>query len=101
MFIVDSAPTQNSLGGVNGLAQMVSFLLPPFDQHFNADSFLYMQVSSILRSVAPSISASLFSTSVSYHLLGGNLVFFILCAITLCGVRAALLLPKKLRSEGS
>ncbi|KAJ7352311.1 major facilitator superfamily domain-containing protein [Mycena albidolilacea] len=80
MFIVDSAPTQNSLGGVNGLAQMVS---------------------SILRSIAPSISASLFSTSVSYHLLGGNFVFLILCAITLCGVRAALLLPKKLRSEGS
>ncbi|KAF7330206.1 Major facilitator superfamily multidrug-resistance DHA1 sub-family [Mycena venus] len=80
MFIVDSAPTQNSLGGVNGLAQMVS---------------------SILRSIAPSLAASLFSTSVSYHLLGGNFVFFVLCAISLCGVRCALLLPKKLRSEDS
>ncbi|KAJ7116549.1 MFS general substrate transporter [Mycena epipterygia] len=79
IFIVDSAPTQNSLGGVNGLAQMVS---------------------STLRSIAPSVAASLFSTSVSHHLLGGNFVFFVLCGIALCGVRASLLLPKILRSEG-
>ncbi|KAJ7163892.1 major facilitator superfamily domain-containing protein [Mycena crocata] len=79
IFIVDSAPTQNSLGGVNGLAQMVS---------------------SILRSISPSFAASLFSTSVSHHLLGGNFVFFVLCAISLCGVRASLMLPKRLRSDG-
>ncbi|KAJ7895089.1 major facilitator superfamily domain-containing protein [Mycena leptocephala] len=78
IFVVDSAPTQNSLGGVNGLAQMVA---------------------STLRSIAPSLVASLFSTSVSYNLLGGNFVFFVLCGISLCGVRSSLLLPKKLRSE--
>ncbi|KAJ7199556.1 major facilitator superfamily multidrug-resistance, DHA1 sub-family [Mycena haematopus] len=77
MFIVDSAPTQNSLGGVNGLAQMAS---------------------SILRSIAPTFAASLFSSSVSYNILGGNFVFFILCAISLCGFRASLLLPRKLPS---
>ncbi|KAJ7105708.1 major facilitator superfamily multidrug-resistance, DHA1 sub-family [Mycena epipterygia] len=77
LFIVDSAPTQNSLGGVNGLAQMVS---------------------STLRSIAPSFAASLFSTSAKHHLLGGNLVFFVLCGISLCGVRTALLLPKKFRA---
>ncbi|KAJ6468322.1 major facilitator superfamily multidrug-resistance, DHA1 sub-family [Mycena sanguinolenta] len=78
MFIVDSAPTQNSLGGVNGLAQMVS---------------------AVLRSIAPTFAASLFSSSVSYNLLGGNLVFFVMCGISLCGLRAALLLPKKLPSS--
>ncbi|KAJ6553591.1 major facilitator superfamily domain-containing protein [Mycena vulgaris] len=78
IFIVDSAPSQNTLGGVNGLAQMVS---------------------STLRSIAPSVAASLFSTSVSYHLLGGNLGFFLLCGASLCGLRATLLLPKRLRSE--
>ncbi|KAJ7470767.1 major facilitator superfamily domain-containing protein [Mycena latifolia] len=78
IFLVDSAPTQNSLGGVNGLAQMVS---------------------STLRSVAPSFAASMFSVSVSHHLLGGNFVYFLLCGITLCGLRATLLLPKKLRSD--
>ncbi|KAJ7690065.1 major facilitator superfamily domain-containing protein [Mycena rosella] len=79
IFIVDSAPTPNSLGGVNGLAQMVA---------------------STLRSVAPSVAASLFATSVSHHLLGGNFVFFLLCGFSLCGLRASLLLPTKLRSEG-
>ncbi|KAJ7056720.1 major facilitator superfamily multidrug-resistance, DHA1 sub-family [Mycena amicta] len=80
IFLVDASPTQNSLGGVNGLAQMVS---------------------STLRSVAPSLSASLFATSVSHNLLGGNMVFFVLCGLSLCGLRATLLLPKKLRSESS
>lgn len=79
IFIVDSAPTPNSLGGVNGLAQMVA---------------------ATLRSIAPSVAASLFATSVSHDLLGGNFVFYVLCGITLCGVRAALLLPRKLRAEG-
>jgi len=78
IFIVNSAPTPNSLGGVNGLAQMVG---------------------STLRSIAPSFAASLFSTSVSHHLLGGNMVFFVLCGISLCGLRSSLLLPRKLRSE--
>ncbi|KAJ7771274.1 major facilitator superfamily domain-containing protein, partial [Mycena maculata] len=70
---VDSAPTQNSLGAVNGLAQMVS---------------------STLRSIAPTVTAS--STLVSHRLLGS----FVLCGLSLCGLRAFLLLPRKLRSEG-
>ncbi|KAF7334645.1 Major facilitator superfamily multidrug-resistance DHA1 sub-family [Mycena venus] len=77
IFIVNSAPTQNSLGGVNGLAQMVA---------------------STARSIAPSFASSLFATSVSHNLLGGNLVFFVLSGIALCGLRSSLLLPHKLRS---
>ncbi|KAJ6549461.1 major facilitator superfamily domain-containing protein [Mycena sp. CBHHK59/15] len=79
IFIVDSAPTPNSLGGVNGLAQMVS---------------------SITRSVAPSVAASLFSTSVKLNLLGGNMVYVVLLCAALTGVRTTFLLPKKLRAEG-
>ncbi|KAF7292633.1 Major facilitator superfamily multidrug-resistance DHA1 sub-family [Mycena indigotica] len=77
MFIVDSAPMPNSLGGVNGLAQMVA---------------------STCRSVAPTISASLFSLSVRHGLLGGNLVFFILAGMALCAVRAAQMLPSRLKT---
>ncbi|KAJ7036843.1 major facilitator superfamily domain-containing protein [Mycena alexandri] len=76
IFIVDSAPSQKSLGSVNGLAQMVA---------------------ATLRSIAPSFASSLFSTSVSHHLLGGYFVFFVLCSFSLCAVWASLLLPKKLR----
>ncbi|KAJ7510540.1 major facilitator superfamily multidrug-resistance, DHA1 sub-family [Mycena galericulata] len=79
IFIVDASPTPSNLGGVNGLAQMVS---------------------ATARSIAPSFASSLFSTSVSHHLLGGNLVFFVLCGISLCGLWSSLLLPKILRSEG-
>ncbi|KAJ7501506.1 major facilitator superfamily domain-containing protein [Mycena galericulata] len=78
IFIVDSAPSQSSLGAVNGLAQMVS---------------------STLRSVAPSFASSLFSASITHQLLGGNLVFFVLCGIALGGLRCALLLPRKLKGE--
>ncbi|KAJ7284430.1 major facilitator superfamily multidrug-resistance, DHA1 sub-family [Mycena rebaudengoi] len=79
IFIVDSAPTRNSLGGVNGIAQMVS---------------------STLRSLAPSIASSLFATSIKHNLLHGNFVFAVLFVITLIGLRATFLLPKRLRSEG-
>ncbi|KAF8207018.1 major facilitator superfamily multidrug-resistance, DHA1 sub-family [Mycena galopus ATCC 62051] len=80
MFMVDSALTQNSLGGVNALGQMVS---------------------SIFRSFAPSFAASLFSTSVSYNVLGGNLGFIVLGVISLSGVICALLLPPELPSRHS
>ncbi|KAJ7870942.1 major facilitator superfamily domain-containing protein [Mycena olivaceomarginata] len=80
LFIVASAPTQNSLGALNGFAQMVS---------------------STLRSVAPAFAASLFAASLSHNLLGGNMVFFVLAAVSICGLRAALLLPRKLGADGA
>ncbi|KAJ7149651.1 major facilitator superfamily domain-containing protein [Mycena filopes] len=78
IFIVDAAPTPNSLGTVNGLAQMVA---------------------STLRSLAPVATASLFATSVSHNLLGGNMVFLVLSAVALAGVRAAVALPRRLKGE--
>ncbi|KAF7312025.1 Major facilitator superfamily multidrug-resistance DHA1 sub-family [Mycena indigotica] len=77
IFLADAAPP-NGLGGVNGIAQMAS---------------------STLRSIAPSLVASLFATSVSYNLLGGNLVFVVLFGLSLCGLQATFLLPKQLGSE--
>ncbi|KAF7317608.1 Major facilitator superfamily multidrug-resistance DHA1 sub-family [Mycena kentingensis (nom. inval.)] len=78
IYLVDSAPTQSSLGVVNGLAQMVS---------------------ATTRSFAPSIAASLFALSVSHNILGGYFVFFFLAFASVCGFCIALSLPRKLRAE--
>ncbi|KAK7017703.1 major facilitator superfamily multidrug-resistance DHA1 sub-family [Favolaschia claudopus] len=78
IFIVNSAPSPNTLGGVNGLAQMVG---------------------STTRSIAPSFASSMFATSIKHNLLQGNLAFFMLSAIAAYGFRSAFLLPKKLRGE--
>jgi MFS family permease len=78
IFIMDAAPSRASLGSVNGLAQMVG---------------------TVLRSIAPSFSSSLFALSAEHQIAGGNLVYFVLIAATLCAVRCSLLLPRKLRSE--
>lgn len=58
-------------------------------------------VSSTLRSVAPAFAASLFAASLSHNLLGGNMVFFVLAAVSMCGLRAALLLPRRLGADGA
>jgi hypothetical protein len=79
IFIADSAPTRNSLGGVTGISQMMS---------------------SIIRSLSPSVASSLFAVSAKHNLLNGNLVYAVLFVITLIGLRASFLLPKRLRSEG-
>ncbi|KAJ6570067.1 major facilitator superfamily multidrug-resistance, DHA1 sub-family [Mycena vulgaris] len=78
MFIMDAAPSPASLGGLNGLAQMVG---------------------TVLRSVAPSFASSLFSLSAEHHIAGGNMVYIVLFAATLGAVRCSMLLPRKLRFE--
>ncbi|KAJ7116513.1 major facilitator superfamily domain-containing protein [Mycena epipterygia] len=78
LFIMDAAPNAASLGSVNGLAQMVG---------------------TVLKSVAPSFSSSLFALSAEHHILGGNMVYLALVAATLVAVRCSLLLPRRLRSE--
>ncbi|KAJ6577492.1 major facilitator superfamily domain-containing protein [Mycena capillaripes] len=78
LFIMDAAPSRASLGSVNGLAQMVG---------------------TVLRSIAPSFSSSLFALSAEHQIAGGNLVYFVLIAITLGAVRFASLLPRTLRSD--
>ncbi|KAJ6587292.1 major facilitator superfamily domain-containing protein [Mycena sp. CBHHK59/15] len=62
LFIMDSAPNRASVGSVTGLSQMVG---------------------TISRSVAPSITSSLFSLSVKHNLADGYLVYIFLAGISL------------------
>ncbi|KAJ7284453.1 major facilitator superfamily multidrug-resistance, DHA1 sub-family [Mycena rebaudengoi] len=78
MFVMDSAPTKNSVGSVNGLSQMIA---------------------TSLRSVAPSFASSLFSLSAQHHIAGGYMVYLVLIGISLCALYCTFLLPKRLRSE--
>ncbi|KAJ6553629.1 MFS general substrate transporter [Mycena vulgaris] len=78
IFIMDAAPGPASLGGLNGLTQMVGTLL---------------------RSLAPSFASSLFALSAEHHIAGGNMVYIVLFAAALGAVRCSMLLPRKLRSE--
>ncbi|KAF4597574.1 hypothetical protein EYR40_008036 [Pleurotus pulmonarius] len=79
LFIIAAVPGQNSLATVNGLTQMVS---------------------SIMRSLAPSIASSLFSLSVEHNLLGGYLVYLIIVLTIMVGLYAASRLPDKIEDEG-
>ncbi|TFK75575.1 MFS general substrate transporter, partial [Pluteus cervinus] len=72
IFIMDSAPTKGSLGATNALSQMLG---------------------NVVRSLAPTVASSLFSISIQKHLAGGFLVYWILIAITLVGVRYSFRLP--------
>ncbi|KAG2739772.1 MFS general substrate transporter [Suillus brevipes Sb2] len=70
MIITASAPTKNTLGTINGLAQTSA---------------------SIARAIGPAFTTSLFAASKEHNLLGGNAVFFILfmlaCALRWLGSR--------------
>lgn len=70
MIITASAPTKNTLGTINGLAQTSA---------------------SIARAIGPAFTTSLFAASKEHNLLGGNAVFFILfmlaCALKWMGSR--------------
>ncbi|KAF4614192.1 hypothetical protein D9613_007944 [Agrocybe pediades] len=72
VLLVDSVPEGGRLGTANGILQMIG---------------------SGMRSIAPTFASSLFSISLQKHLAGGNMVYFILLAMTLVGVRCTWLLP--------
>ncbi|KAF7309137.1 Major facilitator superfamily multidrug-resistance DHA1 sub-family [Mycena kentingensis (nom. inval.)] len=75
LFLVNAAPTPNSLGGVNGLGQMVS---------------------SVNRSLAPFIASSLFAfSSTKEGWAARNGVYWILAACGVVAVGAATRLPRK------
>ncbi|KAG6849103.1 hypothetical protein H0H93_011279 [Arthromyces matolae] len=78
LFILDAAPGNSSLGAVNGLSQMMS---------------------SVVRTLAPTIASSLFSVSQEMHLLGGYLVYAVIIMIVGTGWSMSLLLPSTLRGQ--
>ncbi|CAK5270741.1 unnamed protein product [Mycena citricolor] len=78
LFVVEASPNPASIGSVNGLAQMAS---------------------TTFRSVAPSVSSSLFALSIERGWLGGYLVYPVLIFLAMIAARCTLMLPKKLRGE--
>ncbi|KAJ3571157.1 hypothetical protein NP233_g3936 [Leucocoprinus birnbaumii] len=78
LFIMDAAPTRNTLGAVNGLGQMMS---------------------SVTRTLAPSFASSLFSISLQKQLFGGHFVYYLLLSITIVGVYMSYQLPAGMRER--
>jgi hypothetical protein len=77
LYINDGAP-RSALGALNGLAQMTA---------------------STMRALAPSTASSLFSVSLQRDVVRGNMVYMVLCAITIVGMYASCQLPRSLRSQ--
>ena len=75
MFVSSAAPNQRSLGATNGLAQTVV---------------------SIQRMIGPAAAASLFAFSLDHNILGGNLAYAVLLALTCVGLGVAMQLPKQM-----
>lgn len=75
IIITGVAPSRSALGTVNGLAQAVVC---------------------VTRSLAPSFASSLFAISLQRGWAGGNAVYYMLLAITACGMRLTVMLPKTL-----
>jgi len=80
MFIYfnDSAPSKSTIGAINGLAQTVACSARIF---------------------APLAASSLFSLSQQHNLLGGTMVYWILCGVVIVGIFPSSQLPKHLQSK--
>lgn len=79
VVIAESAP-KSILGSVNGIVQMAGCTM---------------------RTIAPTAASSLFSISLERQLLGGNLVYVVLFAIVLLGIKCSLTLPERKRRAAS
>ena len=73
ILITNSAPCQSALGSVTGLAQAAGC---------------------VTKSLAPSVSSSLFAVSLQRHWAGGYAVYYILMGIVACGIRFSFMLPQ-------
>ena len=78
ILITDSAPCQSALGSVSGLAQALGC---------------------VAKSLAPSVTSSLFAVSLQRNWAGGNAVYYILMGIVTCGIRFSFMLPKALQLQ--
>ena len=76
LFTVDSAPTPALLSSTNGLAQLTS---------------------TVIRSIGPTLASSLFSVTIQRRLMGGTMVYWVLCAVGSVGLWTARLLPVGLK----
>ncbi|KIM39402.1 hypothetical protein M413DRAFT_29551 [Hebeloma cylindrosporum] len=74
VVLVENVPENGPMGTVNGVAQMLG---------------------SGMRSIAPTFASSLFSISLQRGFAGGNMVYYILLAMTFVASRLSILLPKQ------
>ncbi|KAF9560743.1 MFS general substrate transporter [Agrocybe pediades] len=74
MILVESVPEGGPLGTVNGVGQMLG---------------------SGMRCIAPTFATSLFSVSIQRNLAGGNMVYYILLALTVIAVHCSAFLPAR------
>ncbi|KAF4614202.1 hypothetical protein D9613_007949 [Agrocybe pediades] len=74
IVLVECVPEGGPLGTVNGVGQMLG---------------------SGMRSIAPAFATSLFSVSIQRDLVGGNMVYYILLAVTIIAVRCSAFLPAR------
>ncbi|KAL4262134.1 MFS transporter superfamily protein [Pleurotus pulmonarius] len=72
LFILDALPSPAALATTNGLAQIVS---------------------SVMRSLGPGFTASMFSLSLERQLAGGYMVYWILWVVIILGIHASSKLP--------
>ena len=78
VILVENVPENGPMGTVNGIAQMLG---------------------SGMRSIAPTFASSLFSISLQRGLAGGNMVYYILLAMTFVSSRLSLMLPKHIKAK--
>jgi len=78
MVLIENVPENGPLGTVNGVAQMLG---------------------SGVRSIAPTFASSLFSISLQRGLAGGNMVYYIVLAMTFVAGRFSLMLPKHVKAK--
>ncbi|KAF8519192.1 MFS general substrate transporter [Gautieria morchelliformis] len=72
IFLTSAVPSRSALGATTGLAQTVA---------------------STMRAIGPAGATSLFALSVEHNLLGGTLVYWVLCLVSAGGTLAATRLP--------
>lgn len=80
IYFAEGAPTKDSLGSVNGLAQMIGCTM---------------------RSFAPWIATSLFSFSLQLGFQGGTLSYILVFALSALALYSSTYLPRRLASEDS
>jgi MFS family permease len=78
VILVENVPENGPMGTLNGIAQMLG---------------------SGMRSIAPTFASSLFSISLQRGLAGGNMVYYILLAMTFVSSRLSLMLPKHVKAK--
>ena len=78
VVLVENVPENGPMGTVNGVAQMLG---------------------SGVRSIAPTFASSLFSISLQRGLAGGNMIYYILLAITFVSSRVSFMLPKHVKTK--